>query len=57
MQKLIPNFQSMDLRYDIVQMEVVKFEAMRILLPLGNGAIFLVIALALAILIFNYREL
>ncbi len=56
-QKLVPNFQSMDLRFDIVQQEVVHFEAMRILAPLGNGAIFIVIALALAILIFNYREL
>lgn len=56
-QKLLPNFQSMDLRYDIVQMDVVTFEARRILEPLGSAGLYLVIALALAILIFNYREL
>jgi hypothetical protein len=56
-QKLMPNFQAMDLRYAIVQEEVVRFEPLQILMPLGNGAIYLGIALALAILIFNYREL
>ena len=56
-QKLLPNFQAMDLRYDIVQLEVLRFEPTRILLPLGSGAIYIVIALVLAILIFNYREL
>jgi ABC-type transport system involved in multi-copper enzyme maturation permease subunit len=56
-QKLLPNFQAMDLRYDIVNLEVLHFEAMRILVPLGNAAIYLVISLVLAILIFNYREL
>lgn len=57
-QKLLPNFQAMDLRYDIVTAELIRFEEpMRILGPLGNGGIFLIIALVLAILIFNYREL
>lgn len=56
-QKLIPNFQSMDLRYDIVQLESVHIETQRWLMPLGSSAIYLVIALLLAILIFNYREL
>jgi len=56
-QKLLPNFQVMDLRYDIVQLEVVRFETMRILGPMGNAGLFVVVALALAILIFNYREL
>ena len=56
-QKMLPNFQAMDLRYDIVQLEVIKFEPMRILAPLGSASLYMVIALALAILIFNYREL
>ena len=58
-QRLFPNFQAMDLRYDIVQNEVLlnQFEPMRILGPLGNAALYLVVALLLAILIFNYREL
>lgn len=56
-QKLLPNFQAMDLRYDIVQLESIHFTARRICLPLGENAIFLVIALVLAVLIFNYREL
>jgi len=56
-QKLMPNFQAMDLRYDIVQLEVVKFEPMRLLAPLGSATLYMVVALAMAILIFNYREL
>ena len=56
-QKLMPNFQAMDLRYDIVQLEVVKFEPLRIIAPLGSALLYMVIALAMAILIFNYREL
>jgi ABC-type transport system involved in multi-copper enzyme maturation permease subunit len=56
-QKLLPNFQAMDLRYDIVQLGVPSFEAARILAPLGNAGIFMVISLALAVLVFNYREL
>ena len=56
-QKLVPNFQSMDLRYDIVQLHVITFEARRIFEPLGTNALYLAVALALAVLIFNYREL
>jgi len=58
-QKLIPIFQAMDLRYAIVQLGVSTpaelFQAS--LLPLGVGILYLIIALALAVLIFNYREL
>lgn len=56
-QHLIPNFQAMDLRYDIVQIGTVHFDAIRILKPVGDGCLYLVAVLALAILIFNYREL
>jgi ABC-type transport system involved in multi-copper enzyme maturation permease subunit len=56
-QKLFPNFQAMDLRYDIVQLGVPAFEAQRILVPLGSAVIYLLIALLLAMLIFSYREL
>ncbi len=56
-QKLLPNFQSMDLRYAIVQLQVTHFTSEQILKPLENGCIYLVITLALAVLIFNYREL
>lgn len=56
-QKLMPNFQAMDLRYAIVQQDLLTIEYQRILAPLGNGMIYLALALALAILIFNYREL
>ncbi|HEY3379303.1 MAG TPA: ABC transporter permease subunit [Armatimonadota bacterium] len=56
-QKLLPNFQAMDLRYDIVQLETISFTARRILEPIGSASIYLIIALMLAILIFNYREL
>ncbi|MHB9023866.1 MAG: ABC transporter permease [Armatimonadota bacterium] len=54
---LIPNFQSMDLRYLIVTEEIVSFKGADILLPLGSAGLFVVITLALAILIFNYREM
>lgn len=56
-QFLIPNFQAMDLRYDIVQLEVINFTARRLLEPLGVAAIFIVVSLVGAIIIFNYREL
>jgi len=56
-QKLIPNFQSMDLRYAIVTLDQQSFHMQQILIPLGNGALFAVVSLTLAILIFNYREL
>jgi len=56
-QKLLPNFQAMDLRYAIVTENVLKFDAHQVLLPLGNSALYMVVALALATLIFNYREL
>lgn len=58
-QKLLPNFQAMDLRYAIVTQELplASFTPTMIFAPLGSGALYLVIALALAILIFNYREL
>lgn len=56
-QKLLPNFQAMDLRYDIVQLETLQFTAKRILLPIGDASIYAVIALLLAVLIFKYREL
>jgi len=54
---LLPNFQAMDLRYAIVEQELTRFEAMQILMPMGAGALFVLIVLALGILIFNYREL
>ena len=57
LQKLLPNFQAMDLRYAIVQQKVVNFDALEVGKALGNGGLYLVIALALAVLIFNYREL
>jgi ABC-type transport system involved in multi-copper enzyme maturation permease subunit len=56
-QKLFPNFQSMDLRFAIVQQQVTHFTAKQIGDPLLNGCIYLVITLALAVIIFNYREL
>ncbi|HEX2948032.1 MAG TPA: ABC transporter permease subunit [Armatimonadota bacterium] len=56
-QKLMPNFQAMDLRYAIVQEDVVNFSANIIMRPLESGLIYIGIALILAILIFNYREL
>jgi hypothetical protein len=56
-QKLLPNFQSMDLRYAIVQLQVTHFDSTQILKPLENGCLYLVITLVLAIIIFNYREL
>jgi ABC-type transport system involved in multi-copper enzyme maturation permease subunit len=58
-QKLIPNFQAMDLRYAIVQQQLTSpSELMHAALgPLGIGALYLVSALALATLVFNYREL
>ncbi|MHB9132485.1 MAG: ABC transporter permease [Armatimonadota bacterium] len=59
-QKLLPNFQAMDMRYAIVTQELQKIDTaliMDYLRPLGNGGLYLVIALVLAILIFNYREL
>jgi len=56
-QKLLPNFQAMDMRYAIVQQKVVNFDALEVGKALGNGGLYLVIALALAVLIFNYREL
>jgi ABC-type transport system involved in multi-copper enzyme maturation permease subunit len=56
-QKLVPNFQAMDLRYDIVQLEVTHFTLKRLGDPLLGSLPYLVIALLLAILIFNYREL
>lgn len=58
-QKLLPNFQGMDLRYNIVQQDLTKVsDLMRASLgPLSTGMFYLVASLALAILIFNYREL
>ena len=56
-QKLLPNFQSMDLRYAIVQLQVTHFSTKEILYPLGNGCLYLVVTLVLAVIIFNYREL
>jgi ABC-type transport system involved in multi-copper enzyme maturation permease subunit len=56
-QKALPNFQSMDLRYAIVNEHVVKFSPIDIGTAFLNGSIFLVIALVLASIIFSYREL
>jgi len=56
-QKLLPDFQSMDLRYAIVVQEVTSFTNEQIWKPVGNSFVYLAIVLALAILIFNYREL
>jgi hypothetical protein len=40
-----------------VQLDTLVFKAERILLPLGSAACYLIVALILAIIIFNYREL
>lgn len=58
-QKLMPNFQAMDLRYTIVNQQVVDIGRLvdASMQPLANGLLYLAVALALAIVIFNYREL
>ncbi len=58
-QKLLPNFQAMDLRFAIVQADYTEWQTLSraALEPLGVGALYLVVSLALATLIFNYREL
>jgi len=58
-QKLLPDFQAMDMRYAIVQENVTSFFTPHNLIgkPLVVGVCYIVIALALATLIFNYREL
>lgn len=58
-QKLLPNFQAMDMRYAIVNDNITSFVANYkiVLVPLGSGALFIIIALTLATLIFNYREI
>ncbi len=56
-QKLLPNFQAMDLRYAIVQQVTTRIELRQIFEPMGNASLYLLVALALAVLIFNYREL
>lgn len=58
-QKLLPNFQAMDLRFAIVQADFTEWTRLShaALMPLGQGALYMVFSLALAILIFNYREL
>jgi hypothetical protein len=56
-QKLLPDFQSMDLRYVLMSKDFVNYHSQQILPPLGSASLFIVIALALAILIFNYREM
>jgi hypothetical protein len=65
-QKALPNFQSMDLRGYLNENDVLTCQVFltdkavlmnHILLPLGGGVAYVVVALAVAILIFNYREL
>jgi len=55
--KIIPNFQQMDMRFIIVQQDVGFGEPAVFLYPLLYGLLFTAIVLALATLIFNYREL
>lgn len=55
MRQLVPNFQAMDIRFDIVQQT--PLEPVRLIAPLASAVIFIVIALILAIMIFNKREL
>ena len=55
-QKLLPNFQAMDLRMHLIQNGGIPIELRQLLDPLAGNLLYLVIALALAILIFNYRE-
>ncbi len=59
-QKILPNFQAMDMR-DIIVNNITttsasSIEPMQWLLPLGSSCLYGIVALALAILIFNYRE-
>ncbi len=59
-QKILPNFQSMDMR-DIIVNNITSasagsIEPMQWLFPLGVNCIYGIVALAMAILIFNYRE-
>jgi ABC-type transport system involved in multi-copper enzyme maturation permease subunit len=56
-QKALPNFQSMDLRYAIVNEHLVKFSPHDIGEAFLNGSLFLIGALVLASIIFSYREL
>jgi ABC-type transport system involved in multi-copper enzyme maturation permease subunit len=55
--KIIPNFQQMDMRFVIVQQDVGFGEPSVFLIPLAYGLLFTAIVLALATLIFNYREM
>jgi len=56
--QLLPNFQAMDLRYQIVQEQVSKITFDMVAQPLFvQGLLYIIICLMLAIIIFNYREL
>jgi len=56
--QLLPNFQSMDMRYLIVQEQVPSITFSMISAPLFlQGIPYIIICMLLAIIIFNYREL